>query len=325
MPDSRHLHWGAETLWRELGTLLPGLSVEVVASADSTNTRLLERARLSSGRRNAPVTTPGQLDSAQAPWDAPTPHGRRNDDTHPCLLVAEQQTKGRGRLGRAWQSSAGASLTFSLALALDPPSWSGLSLAVGVALADALDPLDEGTPPRIGLKWPNDLWLLEAPGRGRKLGGVLIETVAVGERRMTVVGVGLNVLPQPAVSELSSGYACLRELNSDVSAPQALRTVALPLAHAIKRFEQEGFAPFVEAYRTRDLLLGMDITTTFAGVPEGVAEGIDDSGALRVRAGNVHALVSGEVSVRPAAEPERAAPSGSAGPAGASTRHERLG
>jgi BirA family biotin operon repressor/biotin-[acetyl-CoA-carboxylase] ligase len=248
MPDSRHLHWGAETLWRELGTLLPGLSVEVVASADSTNTRLLERARLSSGRRNAPVTTPGQLDSAQAPWDAPTPHGRRNDDTHPCLLVAEQQTSGRGRLGRVWHASAGVSLTFSLALALRPPAWSGLSLAVGLALADALDPPVDEAPVRIGLKWPNDLWLLDGLGRGRKLGGVLIETVVVGEQRMSVVGVGLNVLPQPVALDLSSGYACLQELQPDASAPDTLRRVALPLVHALQRFEREGFAPFAPGF-----------------------------------------------------------------------------
>ena len=71
-------------------------------------------------------------------------------------------------------------------------------------------------PARIGLKWPNDLWLLDGPGRGRKLGGVLIETVAVGERRMSVVGVGLNVLPQPVALDLSSGYACLQELQPDI-------------------------------------------------------------------------------------------------------------
>jgi BirA family biotin operon repressor/biotin-[acetyl-CoA-carboxylase] ligase len=299
MPDNRHLHWGAEALWSELGTLLPGLSVEVVASADSTNSRLLERARLSSGRRNAPVTTPGQLDSGHAPWGTPTPLGRRNDDTQPCLLVAEQQTGGRGRLGRVWQSSAGMSLTFSLGLALNPPSWSGLSLAVGVALAQALDPVDAAAPARIGLKWPNDLWLLDAPGRGRKLGGVLIETMAVGEHRMTVIGVGLNIRPQPATAELSSGFACLQEMRADISAPQALHVVALPLARALKQFERDGFAPFVEPYRTRDLLLGQGVTTTFPGVPEGVAEGVDDNGALCVRAGTVHALVSGEVSVRP--------------------------
>jgi BirA family transcriptional regulator, biotin operon repressor / biotin---[acetyl-CoA-carboxylase] ligase len=301
MADSRHLHWGAEALWQELGVMLPGLSVEVVASADSTNTRLLERARLSSGWRNAPVTSPGQLDTTPAALDTPTPHGRRNDDTRPCLLVAETQTSGRGRQGRVWQSTAGLSLTFSLALPLNPPAWSGLSLAVGVALADALDPPEGGVPPRIGLKWPNDLWLMDAPGRGRKLGGILIETVAVGDRRMAVIGIGLNVRPQPLTQDLSSGFGCLQELAPDIDAPQALRRVAAPLARALKRFERDGLAPFAEGYRHRDLLLGQTVQTTYPGVPEGVAEGIDESGALRVRAGALHTLVSGEVSVRPTA------------------------
>jgi BirA family transcriptional regulator, biotin operon repressor / biotin---[acetyl-CoA-carboxylase] ligase len=301
MHDSRHLRWGAEALWRELGPLLPGLSVEVVASADSTNTQLLERARIASGRRDGLITTPGELDSTPGAFDLPTPRGRRNDDTHPCLLVAEVQTSGRGRQGRAWRSSPGLSLTFSLAMPLQPPSWSGLSLAVGVALADALDPAPADAPTRIGLKWPNDLWLMDAPGRGRKLGGVLIETVAVGDRRMTVVGVGLNVQPQPSTADLSSGFACLQELRPDLDAPQVLKRVALPLAQVLKRFEREGFAPFVAAYRRRDLLLGQAVSTTFPGVSEGVAEGIDEHGALRVRAGAVHMLVSGEVSVRPAA------------------------
>ena len=67
-------------------------------------------------------------------------HGRRSMDTQPCLLVAEQQLRGRGRVGRSWQSRAGASLTFSLALPLSPVDWSGRSLAVGVALAGALEP-----------------------------------------------------------------------------------------------------------------------------------------------------------------------------------------
>jgi BirA family biotin operon repressor/biotin-[acetyl-CoA-carboxylase] ligase len=300
MSARRYQHWGAEPLWRELDALLPGIGVEIVASAASTNTQLLERARHSSGRRDAPVTTPGELDGAEAP-DMPTPHGRRNDDTRACLLVAEAQTSGRGRQGRVWHSSAGASLTFSLALPLDPPEWSGLSLAVGVALAEALDPLAAVAAPRIGLKWPNDLWLREGPGRGRKLGGVLIETVAVGERRMAVIGVGLNVLPQPNTQELSSGFACLQELQPEIDAPTALKRVAAPLARALKTFEREGLAPFLAGYRRRDLLVGQPVSTTFPGVAAGVAEGIDEHGALRVRAGELHALVSGEVSVRPAA------------------------
>ena len=301
MSDKRHLHWGAEALWQELGPVLPGLSVEVLASVDSTNTRLLERARISSGQRRATITTPGQLDELPASSGLPTPLGRRNDDTQPCLLVAEQQHGGRGRMGRVWQSGVGHSLTFSLALPLRPPSWSGLSLAVGVALAEAVDPAGDGAAVRVGLKWPNDLWLMEAPGRGRKLGGVLIEMVAVGEQRMSVVGVGLDVQPMPSNQEMSSGFACVQELWPGLEAPQVLKRVALPLALALKRFEREGFAPFVEPYGRRDLLRGQRISTTYPGVPEGVAEGIDAHGALRVRCGKVHALVSGEVSVRPAA------------------------
>ena len=300
MTDLQHLPWGAELLWRQLAPLLPGLSVEVVARADSTNTRLLERARVVGGGRDAPITRPGQLDGAREPT---TPHGRRQGDVQPCLLVAEQQTRGRGRMGRDWQSSIGASLTFSLSLPLAPLEWSGLSLAVGVALADALDPPPPPTdniahsPPRLVLKWPNDLWLADASGGGRKLGGVLIETVAVGERRMCVVGVGLNLLPQPTQG-LSSGYACLRELDPTASAPRALALVALPLVQALQSFERDGFAPFAAAYARRDMLFGQPVTTTLAELPVGIAEGVDEHGALRVRAGALHSLVSGEVSVR---------------------------
>jgi BirA family transcriptional regulator, biotin operon repressor / biotin---[acetyl-CoA-carboxylase] ligase len=293
--DPHHLPWGADALWRQLVPLLPGLSVEVVARADSTNTRLLERARAFSGRRDAPISRPGELDGAEV---QPTPHGRRQGDVQPCLLVAEQQTRGRGRLGRDWQSSIGASLTFSLSLPLAPLEWAGLSLAVGVALADALDPpTGSAWAPRLMLKWPNDLWLADGPGRGRKLGGVLIETVAVGERRMCVVGVGLNLLPQPTTA-LSHGYACLHELDPATSAPRALARVALPLVQALKAFEREGFAPFAAAFGRRDLLVGQSITTTLDGLPTGVAEGVDEHGALRVRAGTLHRLISGEVSVR---------------------------
>jgi BirA family biotin operon repressor/biotin-[acetyl-CoA-carboxylase] ligase len=203
--------------------------------------------------------------------------------------------------GATTTRAAGLSLTFSLALPLNPVAWSGLSLAVGAALADALDPPAGEAPPRIGLKWPNDLWLMDAPGRGRKLGGVLIETVAVGERRMAVIGIGLNVQPQPLTPEMNSGFGCLLELWPDIDAPQALRRVAAPLTRALRQFERAGLAPFAAAYRRRDLLLGQSVQTTYPGVPEGVAEGIDEQGALRVRAGTLHSLVSGEVSVRPAA------------------------
>ncbi len=285
-PATPHLHWGAEALWEQLQPVLPGLSVEVVARLDSTNTRLLERAREVGGGPDA--------------------------DLAPCLLVAEEQTAGRGRLGRGWVSAPGRSLTFSLALPMAPVQWGGLSLAVGVALADALDPLAATTAAaRLALKWPNDLWLRDAmaPAGGRKLGGILIETVAVGTRRMVVVGVGLNVRPREApasgaATPLHHGYACLQELSPAASAPAALAAVAVPLAQALKRFEREGFAPFLDAFTRRDLLRGRSVGVSGGLALEGTAEGVDGLGALLVRAGGAcHLVVSGEASVRLAAVP----------------------
>jgi BirA family transcriptional regulator, biotin operon repressor / biotin---[acetyl-CoA-carboxylase] ligase len=312
-----HLHWAADALWQQLEPLLPGVSVEVQARVESTNSVLLERARQGSGRRDAPITTPGELDALRRSGrdrDDRGPHGRRADDTQPCLLVAEHQTLGRGRQGRGWLSAPGASLTFSLGLPMAPRDWSGLSLAVGLALADALEPPAVGAAPRIGLKWPNDLWLRDVGGSpGCKLGGILIETVAVGARRMVVVGVGLNIAPLPLddanepldEAVLTHGYAALQELLPGIGAPDVLHRVALPLARALLRFEQAGFgADLAHAYAARDLLRGRHIVALdnarASATLDGVAEGVSSEGALRLRAadGRVHEISSGEVSIR---------------------------
>jgi BirA family biotin operon repressor/biotin-[acetyl-CoA-carboxylase] ligase len=91
---ARHLNWGAEALWQQLAPLLPGMSVEVVAHADSTNTRLLERARVHSGQRDGPVSRPADLEAGDTGVSS-TPFGRRTADVQPCLLVAEHQALGR--------------------------------------------------------------------------------------------------------------------------------------------------------------------------------------------------------------------------------------
>ncbi len=287
MPYTQRLHWGAEALWQQLEPLLPGLSVEVLAQVDSTNTLLLERAR-----QAAPAS------------------GHRAANAQPCLLVAEQQTRGRGRQGKVWQSDLGASLTFSLALPLAPGDWSGLSLAVGLALAEALDPLQPGQPARLGIKWPNDLLLRDtaAPGGiGRKIGGILIETVMAGAQRVAVVGVGLNLRPLPpqaGAPDLSWGHACLQEWLAGITAPQALARVAWPLVQALKAFERDGFAPLRAAFDGRDVLAGRAVTTTLPALPQGVADGVDQTGTLWLRVDGPqgvqrHPVASGEVSLRP--------------------------
>jgi BirA family biotin operon repressor/biotin-[acetyl-CoA-carboxylase] ligase len=301
MPEHASIQWHSEALWSELSSLLPGLSVEVLARCESTNTVLVERARRSGGADAAP-TRPGELEppiSGPMPLPAATPLGRRAGDTQPCLLVAEQQTRGRGRWGRNWQSSAGASLTCSLALPFAPPDWSGLSLAIGVALADALDPQGRRGAPHLALKWPNDLMWVDAAGQGRKLGGILIESVPVGAQRMAVIGVGLNVAEHP-ISELSSGFACLQELLPGIDPPGALHRIAKPWLEAVLQFQREGFAPFRARFEQRDHLAGRHITTTQYDLPSGVAAGIDGGGALLVRVdGALRSVTAGDVSVRP--------------------------
>ena len=248
--------WPEEAIRRALAPLLPGLQLEVLPQVESTNSELMRRARA------------GQRDR--------------------ILLVAEQQTAGRGRLGRDWHSTAGESLTFSLGLPLAPGDWSGLSLAVGASLAESLHP-------RIRLKWPNDLWLDD-----RKLAGILIETASFGEaeaQRYAVVGIGINIRERQARG-FSTAPAWLGELLPEVDAGAALLRIAAPLVQAILAFETFGFAPFQSRFDSRDAL--RDRAVSLSDGTTGTAHGITEAGALLVMtAGGMKTVTSSEVSVRP--------------------------
>jgi BirA family biotin operon repressor/biotin-[acetyl-CoA-carboxylase] ligase len=250
------LRWPAEAIWEAVAPALPGLTVEVLPEIDSTNTELMRRAHA------------GHI--------------------HPVLLVAEAQTAGRGRLGRSWNSGTqpGAVLTFSLGLPLQTADWSGLSLAVGLGVVQALHPT-------LQLKWPNDVWWQD-----RKLAGSLIETTQVGQERYAVIGVGLNVAPQPAPG-MTTPPAWLQELDATLDAPAALLRVVPSIVRAVQRFEVEGWAPMQPAYAARDVLAGR--TVLLSDGLTGVARGVDERGALLVHTrSGLRKVSSTEVSVRPA-------------------------
>ena len=247
--------WPAEAIWEAVAPFLPGFTVEVLPEVDSTSSELMRRLRA------------GQPE--------------------PTLLVAERQTAGRGRLGRGWVSRPGDSLTFSLSLPLAPADWSGLSLAVGVSVADSLHP-------ELQLKWPNDIWL-----QGRKLGGILIETAGSGAaQRQVVIGVGLNIATPEAAEGLSTPPAGLRELMAGIDAPQALWCIVPALVRAVQVFESSGFAPFQAGFARRDLLLNRPLTLSTGII--GTGRGVDAAGALQVMtAQGLERVTSAEVSVRP--------------------------
>ncbi|MBI3532786.1 MAG: biotin--[acetyl-CoA-carboxylase] ligase [Burkholderiales bacterium] len=276
-PGGRVLQWPAEAIWEAVAPTLPGFTVEVLPSIDSTNTELMRRAR-----------------AVQA---------------EPVLLVAETQTAGRGRLGRAWQGATpadvGATLTFSLGLPLQMADWSGLSLAVGVSVVQSLHP-------DLQLKWPNDVWLHD-----RKLAGILIETAnnapalataaagtlgqpggaGIGPMRYAVIGVGINIGPRTATG-LATPPAWLQELEPGIDAPAALLRVAAPLVQAVQRFEAQGFAAFQAAFLQRDALAGRSVSLSDG--TQGLAQGVDGSGALLVHtSAGLTRVSSAEVSVRP--------------------------
>jgi BirA family transcriptional regulator, biotin operon repressor / biotin---[acetyl-CoA-carboxylase] ligase len=211
----------------------------------------------------------------------------RAGQTDPILLVAESQTAGRGRLGREWlsQGASTPALTFSVGLPLHSPDWSGLSLAVGVSVATSLHP-------DLQLKWPNDVWF-----QGRKLAGILIETLTMGATRYAVIGVGLNIGPRESTG-LSTAPAWLQELLPGVDAPQALLRITPALLQAVQRFEVQGLSPFLKTYAARDALAGRAVTLSDGTY--GQAQGVDDSGALLVHTeAGLKKISSAEVSVRP--------------------------
>jgi BirA family transcriptional regulator, biotin operon repressor / biotin---[acetyl-CoA-carboxylase] ligase len=272
------IRWPAESIWQAVEPLLPGFTVEVLPEIDSTNTELMRRFK--AGR------------------------------PEPTLLVAEHQSAGRGRLGRIWQSQRVSSLTFSLGLPLAPADWSGLSLAVGISLAESLDPA-RAADFHIGLKWPNDLWLC-TPGTERKLAGILVETASGDGMRHVVIGVGINIStgmmghwPGSAPTFLPAAIppAGLEELLPGMDAARALGLVVPALVRAVQAFERFGFAPFQPRFERRDLLANRSVQVLDGQQTlDGSAHGVGDNGALRVlTAGGMKEITSSEVSVRPLA------------------------
>ncbi|MGQ0798569.1 MAG: biotin--[acetyl-CoA-carboxylase] ligase [Pseudomarimonas sp.] len=214
-----------------------------------------------------------------------------------ALLVADAQSAGRGRHGRQWILPMGGNLAMSMFARsrLTPAELGGLSLALGVACAEALR---RQVGPEIGLKWPNDIM-----ARGRKLGGLLIELAKRDAAGVdVVVGVGLNLcLPMDA----EPAWIGLDELSVEASRFAADRTLvtadlSVALLATLEQFEGDGWPAFAERWDELDVLRGENVRVLTAGAQHmGRAVGVRQDGALRVSCDDgERAFVSAEVSVR---------------------------
>lgn len=246
-----------------LGPVAGRFDVDSVAEIDSTSSELLRRAA-----DGAPAGT---------------------------TLVADRQTAGRGRRGRDWFANPGDCLMFSLLWRFDGPAGrlSGLSLAVGVAVAVALEKLGVSD---VGLKWPNDVLLA-----GGKVAGILVELASDRRGTQAVIGIGLN-MRRPAVELPFPATGLSDELASLPDRHVVLAELLVALTDVFDRFAAGGFADLQIAWQGRHAWQGktvsvlVDDTVTVTGP----CLGADADGALLIAtAHGTERFLSGDISLRP--------------------------
>lgn len=213
--------------------------------------------------------------------------------TEGTLVIAEEQTAGRGRQGRTWHSRAGENLTFSFVLRPPLPDdklgviplLAGLAAARGVARVVGLSPV---------CKWPNDLLL-----NGRKFCGILAESTP-GVFRSVVVGIGMNVNQTSFPPPLEGAATSLRLVTGkEIDRLSLLGGILEELDAAYETFLREGARPIIDAWIAASGMIGAAVAIDRdGGLLRGTATGVADDGALIVTSGRKETrVVAGEVSL----------------------------
>ncbi len=239
--------WNRESLERLLAGRRFGRPLHLLESVGSTNLEALKRAA------------------------AGAPEG--------TVVIADEQTAGRGRLSRSWQSPPGCNLYLSLVLkpAVEPAAAPQLTLLAGVAVAETLS---RWCPGRVGLKWPNDVQV-----RDRKVCGILTEMrISGGGISSVIVGIGINVNIRR--DELDPAFRdAATSLREETGAPVDRAVLVAALLEDLERLYDPWLREGFDAIRVRwlrySVLTGQRIRVSFQDVvEEGTAVGLDDDGAL---------------------------------------------
>ncbi len=252
-----------EVLKKRLAGRRIGCPLHYVATVDSTN-----RAALTLAHKGAPEGT---------------------------VVLADCQTKGKGRLHRVWQSPPGCNVYTSILLrpAIAPAEASQITLMAGVAVAETIASF---CPAGVGLKWPNDVRI-----RGRKVCGILTETrMAGGALDAVVVGIGLNV--NMAGGDFDPAYReTATSLSQETGAELSRTDIALLLYDRFEKWYEtfllRGFAPVREGWLARSEMAGRRVRILFRdATEEGMVAGIDQDGALLLAGddGTVRRVTAGD-------------------------------
>ena len=229
------------------------------------------------------ATTASTMDVARDEAVADAPPG--------AVIIAEEQTAGRGRFGRRWVSPAGKNLYLTLILRPDAGRLRSLSMVVPLAVCRAVEAV---TPLRPVIKWPNDVLV-----NGRKLAGVLIEGESSGADLLyALAGVGLNVndpIDDPEIAGIATSLS--RELGEETPRETVLAALLNEMESAYGGSPDDLYA----GWRSRIATLGQSVRLTFRDeVYEGTAEDVDDEGSLilRLADGTSRTFEAGEVTLR---------------------------
>jgi BirA family biotin operon repressor/biotin-[acetyl-CoA-carboxylase] ligase len=214
----------------------------------------------------------------------------RSGAPHGSLFVADEQTAGRGRRGNTWLAAPGESLLFSVLLRpeLELAQVSALTLAIGLALRDAITPL---IAPEAQIKWPNDLYVA-----GKKLAGVLVESQLQGDRlQAVIVGVGLNVATREFPAEIAARATSLALLGTCSLEPEPLlHDLLAAVAARVDAYQRAGVAGILGELNAADALRGRRVRVDALS---GIGRGLDEQGRLLLEdeSGKIHAVLSGTV------------------------------
>ncbi len=243
-----------------LGPWAPRFDADLLETCGSTNTELLSRA--AAGAASGSV------------------------------LWTLNQTAGRGRRGRSWIAAPTDSLTFSLLWRFGSNTpLAGLSLAVGIAVARALESLGVNG---VALKWPNDVWF-----DGRKLCGILVEMNQIGSRISAVIGIGINLVPPAGVNDQPiAGLSDALGLKPEAS--PVLAAILQRLGEILDAFTYDGFAPLQTEWNRRNAFGSAPVRIIDdAGETPGICLGVDAEGALLLGTDTgVRRIMGGDVSLR---------------------------
>jgi len=211
-------------------------------------------------------------------------------------IFAEQQTSGRGRSGKTWESPANVNiyLSFGWHSSLKLSDLEGLSLASGVEISNHLEPIIGES---LKIKWPNDLFLSE-----KKTGGILVETTSNKKGTSIVIGVGLNVLMSDKVeNSIDQDWTSLSiHFGKDFDRNEIAGLMLEALFHLKNNFESNGFSHYKDQFEELNLLKNKECLATLKDLSlKGLVEGISENGELIFNEnGKIHRLRYGDVSIK---------------------------